>query len=339
MKLTLFKKIVIIVCVASSLFVCSVVPCFANTTIPSSGSVKQMKPFFYPDYILASSSDGMTCTDMSTISAIPTADLGVIGLAYTDTVIYPVNGDPNVPAVIYQSTLTKTSNSLTGYTYNYFRGSVESDILIHTLGINNLRFGFTDIWIPPSLAKVGQTFDWFGNVGLSDYVYNEPLTANSIVCSYRMSYVDPQVSNQLYTVNSSFTLPELSNFRDVTSVFRSILNSMPSSALENGVLIDWLTVDLVGLPSGFNGFSVYGDIKFIDASNNGTTQALNAWAKYYDRTEVVNVTTPTVLESVTLGINSIMDMELFGLWSLGEIFIAALTIPLCIWLLRLFAGG
>lgn len=105
-----------------------------------------------------------------------------------------------------------------------------------------------------------------------------------------------------------------------------------SSSIDSDVFVSNFRVGAIDCDR-LDSYWIGGTSRWIDFHRDDFTNTLESWKSK----NVIN--TPTILESVTIGIDSVMDLELFGLWTLREIFIAVLTVPLCIWLLRLFAGG
>lgn len=336
-------KIILVVTVCAVLFSAFTASVFADSINPDTYYWQdRFMPLCTPAYFIYYARDnGNALVEMDTTALVPTETI-YNNLGYVEKNILTSDGqDIFCKSTLNVSNFGVTSRSAYGYSYHPAEFSFDFyDFAIDSDTPWVLRMEFNDFFIPPTLIR--QDWNWLCNFKLLDYTYGSYLSYDSARIGVTFSYINvtedglkmQRVSDRAFDIPGGIQFKSNNFWNFVES---AVLAEVPEESYQYGIAVNHINVVFTN-PDYENGISLVGNLKYVHPTSVGDSLALQTWQDEFG--SVVNeIHCPTILESITTGIEAVMDLELFGLWSIGDIFMACLTVPLCIWLLKLFAGG
>lgn len=349
MKLTLTKKIVLCFLVCAVFVSVFCVSSFADSVTDEDGGVKVATPIFYPEYVVFNDGNAKILCESGTGAALP-LNVTTAFLGYTVSETVNVEGnDYGAGSVMKDYTMSMKSEFRTGYSYYYANTQIESYYGDFESAVDGIRLYFNNIWLTPSLAQ--QTnYNWLGNVDIVTQSTFQPIeTTDGLTdVSFNISFIKFDASTgeySLFNQNYSLSISNMStgNTRMIMNEIKTFLDSnniISSDEYKRGVLFNWITVDYIGCTNvGTSGIAIAGQTKHSDPSRRGSVLALDQWDQYISGDVTIIEAPPTVLESITTGLNSIWNLSIFGTFTIGQIFSACVGLTMLTWLLKLFAGG
>lgn len=332
------KKKKVLVIAISVLVLVSVfcVQAFANSTAPDYSNRRVYSPIFYPSSVVLA--DYRSTTLVQTDTTATFRDNGdypsvTTGQGYSITNVY--ESASNSVVASGRSSVQVMGDVRTAYGYTYMPCNVSNTFYDFSPDVAQISLIFNNIWIPYNL--INSDLNWLGNwkFHFYDQTNTDVTVPFDVFCEY--SYVIPNGDGGVNYRKDSVYLEGLDSTMRAGEILTKVREAIPSTRLDDGLLIRRMTIGFYDFSDIAESFSISGSNKFVSESDRGAQRALEYFYYKYAFGVTVEKIYPTVLQEFTLGIQAIWEFELFGLFTLGEMFSAVLGLTLLTWLLKIFA--
>lgn len=292
-------------------------------------------PIFYPSSVVLADSNFTTLVQTDTTSTFRTdGDYPSVttGQGYSISNVFESDSDTVVASG--RSSIQVAGDARTAYGYTYFPCFVQNTFYNFSRDVSQISLVFNNIWIPYNL--INDDLKWLGNWRC--YFYDETNTDVTVYfdlqCEY--SYVIPNGDGGVKYRTDSVYLEGLESTLRAGDILTKVREAIPASRLSDGLLIKRMTIGFYDFYDIAQSFSISGSNKFVSEVDRGAQRALEyLYYKYAFGVTVVEKY-PTILEQFTEGIEAVWNFEMFGLFTLGQMFSAVLGLTLFTWLLKIF---
>lgn len=330
------KKVFVIVISVLVLVSAFCVQVFADSTAPSYNQ-RVYSPIFYPSSVVLADSNSTTLVQTDTTATFRNDGdypSGITGQGYSISEVYASDSSGSTIVASGRSEVEVMGDLHTGYGYNYFSCNVVNTFYNFSRDVSQISLVFNNIWIPYNL--INSDLKWLGNWRC--YFYDETNTDVTVYfdvhCEY--SYVIPNGDGGVKYRSDTIYLEGLDSSMRAGEILTKVREAIPASRLSDGLLIKRMTIGFYEFADIAQSFSIAGFNKFISEIDRGAQRALEYLYYKYSFGVTVVEKYPTILEQFTEGIEAVWNFELFGLFTLGQMFSAVLGLTLFTWLLKIF---
>lgn len=327
-------KIILVISVVSVLFVALAFPISASGGNSATSNNIRI-PYLNPNIMIVDSNttsvDKSLVFDSNLTFPIPTNLSG--------TYLYNAVTQVNDSTLLASAVVNRSSGDKFLYGVNSNTGdfALDFDLPDGKYDGCNLYLTFDSFALPEELALSKNEFA-YNSLGtfyirrdVADDTSQYYINASAYSFSCEFAFVDKEGKVQTVTRSKSISLSQFYYSKYFLEELRLIVDEY-ADVIDSDVLVKYIIVSAQNI-AFLDSLYIYGGTRWIDYSRNDIYNLLRSW----EPKKIIN--TPTIVESITTGVNAIWDMRIFNTFTIGQIFGACIGLLMFRWFLKMFAGG